>query len=83
MIHCHLGKGIYELANEKGNILKKKVNINRLKPFKCRLAQSDPDSDVQRPNKRAKIENPDAISGDEESEEETPAVRVNHLNKST
>ena len=47
-----------------------------------RLPQSDPDSDAQPPNKRAKVEDPDAISGDEESEEETPAVRVNHLNHS-
>ena len=42
-LHCHLGKGIYELVNEKGKILKKKVNINRLKLFKCQLPQSDPD----------------------------------------
>ena len=76
-IHRHLGKGIYELANEKGKILKKKVNINRLKPFKRRLPQSNPDSDVHPPDKRVKIEEPDAISSDEESEEETPAVRIN------
>ena len=29
-----LGKGIYQLANELGQVLKKKANINRSKPFK-------------------------------------------------
>ena len=46
------------------------------------LPQSDPDSDVQPLNKRAKVEEPDVISSDEESEEETPAVRINQLSPS-
>ena len=70
------------MANEKGKILKKKGNINRLKPFKRRFAQSDPDSDAQHPSKQAKVKQPDEISSDEESEEKTPAMRVQHLHRS-
>ena len=34
-IHRHLGKGIYELENEKGKILKTvNIKLKRLKPFK-------------------------------------------------
>ena len=39
-IHRHLGKGIYELANDKGKILKKKVNVNRLKSFTRRQPET-------------------------------------------
>ena len=81
-IHRQLGKGIYELANEKGMVLKKKVNINRLKPFKCRHPESDNDSDAQSPKKQAKKEEPAVIISDEEPEEESTAVRKNHIRRS-
>ena len=53
-IHRQLGKGIFELANEKGMVLKKKVNINRLKPFQRLHPESDNDSDAQPPKKKKK-----------------------------
>ena len=81
-IHRQLGKGIYELANEKGMVLKKKVNINRLKPFKRRHPESDNDSDAQPPKKQAKKEEPAVIISDEEPEEESTAVRKNHIRRS-
>ena len=77
MIHRHMGKGIYQLVNEKGKIMKKKANINRLKPFKRRLPQCDPDSSTQLPE-QAKMEEPDVSSSDDESEEETPAISTNN-----
>ena len=33
VINQHLGKGVYELRNMDGSVMKKKVNINRLKPY--------------------------------------------------
>ena len=81
-IHRQLGKGIYELANEKGMVLKKKVNINRLKPFKRRHPESDNDSDAQPRKKQAKKEEPAVIISDEEPEEESTAVRKNHIRRS-
>jgi hypothetical protein len=83
-IHRQLGKGIYELENEKGKILKKKVNINRLKPFKRQRPESDPDSDAQPTKKQAKKEEPALIisESDEESEEESTAMRINRLSRS-
>ena len=30
-IHTHLGKGVYELRNKAGHVMKKAANINRLK----------------------------------------------------
>ncbi len=33
IINRHVGKGLYELKNKSGNILQKKVNVNRLKRF--------------------------------------------------
>ena len=55
-IHRHLGKGIYELANDKGKILKKKVNVNRLKSFTRRQPGNNPDPESSPPKKRAKQE---------------------------
>ena len=68
---------MYKLVNEKGKILKKEVNINRLKPFKCQLSQCDPDSATQ-PPELVKVEKSDVSSCDDESGKETPAIRINH-----
>ena len=35
IINRHVGKGVYELRNAHDIILKKKVNINRLKMYTC------------------------------------------------
>ena len=35
IIHRHIGKGVYELRNSQGTILKQKVNVNRLKVYNC------------------------------------------------
>ncbi len=35
-IHRHVGKGVYELKNKEGELMKQKVNINRLKLYKKR-----------------------------------------------
>ena len=59
-----MGKGIYQLANDKGKILKKKVNVNRLKPFKRQLSECNPDSAGEPPQKKpGKAEDPDVTTG--------------------
>lgn len=76
-VHRHMGKGIYQLANGQGKILKKKVNINRLKPFKRRLSsECSPDSVGEPPQKKpAKAKDPDVTGcGDESDEDALPGV---------
>ena len=34
-INRYIGKGMYELKDKKGTVLKTKVNIKRLKVYKC------------------------------------------------
>ena len=34
-INRHVGKGVYELRNSRGMVIKKKVNSNRLKVYTC------------------------------------------------
>ena len=34
-INRHVGKGVYELRNSHGMVIKKKVNSNRLKVYTC------------------------------------------------
>ena len=58
------------MVNEKGKILKKKVNINRLKSFKHRLPTQLPE--------QTKAEEPNESNRDYESEEKTTAIRINH-----
>ena len=41
-INRSLGKGLYELKNQKGEILKKKANITRLKQFISRSPEQEP-----------------------------------------
>lgn len=43
LIHRHLGKGLYELSNREGKIVKKKANIARLKLFRRRKASESTD----------------------------------------
>lgn len=40
-IHKSFGKGIYELKNENGKVLKRKINIGRLKVYKKRKYERD------------------------------------------
>ena len=51
-IHKHLGKGIYQVANEAGKVLKKKVYINRLRQYVERCDGESPK------RKRVKLEDP-------------------------
>ena len=54
-IHRNLGKGLYELKNKEGKLVKKKANINRLKVYRRRndeVTQSSPNnSPPSSPNK--------------------------------
>ena len=49
-IHKNLGKGLYELKNKEGNLVKKKANINRLKVY-TRRNEVPPSSPNNSPNK--------------------------------
>lgn len=42
MIHRDLGKGLYELKNAEGKLVKKKANINRLKIYTRRKESPAP-----------------------------------------
>ena len=40
-INRHVGKGVYELRNSRGMVIKKKVNSNRLKVYTCSKDMED------------------------------------------
>ena len=53
-INRSIGKGLYELENDAGEIIKKKANISRLKLYKPRdpVKRVLPDDDIPRESKR-------------------------------
>ena len=61
-ISRNLGKGVYELKNAAGSIVRKKANISRLKVYTCR--------DGQDPMKSGKERNDNRMDSQEDKEEE-------------